>query len=396
MDCCEVCRADEGGRMSESNICYCGAYGGGVHTLSARCPKPVTSIAEPTHAPLDEEKKDAYEPMPSPRFKVFGPFALRVDANGNILTNSVGDPLIFLPAHRPSDCVAADIVVPEPGGPSIDIELRRLKIRDKNGTAHLNKLTGALRELGRALGVPDVPTNEVELIELATRMFKEQRDAIVRLKSLNVDAEIGKPYSVSATFDGEGVKAFAAHLVEWFRAQKGDNFVTIDMTDPVTKEKFELTMQRVGGKSPAQVLGELRRELEELRGTPMEPIDELMKKLPHVRSDMPAELAKESHAQLVRRVLIQNDWLQSHAKVLDELPMRIGGSGVDSCRMPREIRLIVETLRGLLKDIYDADRGAIEEMKAAGVVVDDLIDPKFQHRIEDALGLPSTRKEKKS
>jgi hypothetical protein len=215
---------------------------------------------------------------------------------------------------------------------------------------------------------------------------------ICRMTKLDVRAEVGQPFEASATFQGEGVKMFAAHMAEWFRENRGDNFVTIDMSDPTSGERFELTMRRANGKTPAQSLADLRREIEDLRGVYEQPLDELSTRLPNVRPDFIVEVQTLSNAALQRRVLIQADWLGSYSRCLDDqdISMRIPGSGVQAARDPRNIRAIVAHMSKLLREIYDADLAAADELKKIGLPVE----LRFAHKIEDAIGLPSTRPRK--
>lgn len=76
--------------------------------------------------------------------------------------------------------------------------------------------------------------------------------------------------------------------------------------------------------------------------TALDDHSELLKKLPNVHPDLVAELEKLSKWALVRRVLIQADWLGSYSKCLDGLDLRVG---VDGCWNPRDIRAAVEKLR---------------------------------------------------
>lgn len=80
------------------------------------------------------------------------------------------------------------------------------------------------------------------------------------VRKLNIDAAEGKPLNASATFEGGAVKLWAAAMVEWFRETGGQNFIVVDMTDPRTGESYSITMQKAGGKTPAQELAELRRQ----------------------------------------------------------------------------------------------------------------------------------------
>jgi hypothetical protein len=69
---------------------------------------------------------------------------------------------------------------------------------------------------------------------------------------------------------------------------------------------------------------------------------ELLKKLPRVGADFVEEIQALSRAELERRVLIQKDWVHSYSRCLDGLDLKVG---VESCRDPRDIRRIVESLR---------------------------------------------------
>lgn len=80
---------------------------------------------------------------------------------------------------------------------------------------------------------------------------------MVELRELEMSADQGK-YSAYAKFGGGAVKIFAASMVQWFKQTGGKNFVTVEMFDPDTHERYELTMQKAGGKTPAQELAELR------------------------------------------------------------------------------------------------------------------------------------------
>lgn len=211
---------------------------------------------------------------------------------------------------------------------------------------------------------------------------------ICRMTTLDVHAEVGQPFEATATFQGQGVALFAEHMLEWFREQRGENFVTLDLIDKKDGQRYQITMQRLGGKSPAEELSELRRQIEEMRGVYEQPIDDLVTRLPNVRPEMRREVMTLSMAALHRRILIQADWLGSYARAIEGNLARIPGSGVEGSRDPRNIRAIVDTMRKLLGDIYEADRVATEELAAMGLPVDS----RFAHRIEDAIDLPSTRK----
>ena len=85
--------------------------------------------------------------------------------------------------------------------------------------------------------------------------------ALVRLKRLDFKAEVDHPMVIDAAFDGAAVKLWAAAAVHWFKDTGGKNYVTMEMTDPRTGEKYELTMQKIGGKTPAEKIGELQNKL---------------------------------------------------------------------------------------------------------------------------------------
>lgn len=73
---------------------------------------------------------------------------------------------------------------------------------------------------------------------------------------------------------------------------------------------------------------------------------ELLKRLPRVGADFVEEIQALSRTELERRVLIQKDWVHSYSRCLDGLDLKVG---VESCRDPRDIRRIVESLRPELK-----------------------------------------------
>lgn len=86
------------------------------------------------------------------------------------------------------------------------------------------------------------------------------------VRKLNIDAEEGRPLNASATFEGGAVKLWAASMVEWFRESGGQNYIVVDMSDPRTGERYSITMQRAGARTPAQDLSELRARLSVTEG----------------------------------------------------------------------------------------------------------------------------------
>lgn len=75
-------------------------------------------------------------------------------------------------------------------------------------------------------------------------------------------------------------------------------------------------------------------------------LDSLCERLPHVRPDFIREVREMDHEELQRRMLIGSDWQGSFASCLNgikEIAVLPGG-GIDSCRMPDDIRRIVQAL----------------------------------------------------
>jgi hypothetical protein len=90
---------------------------------------------------------------------------------------------------------------------------------------------------------------------------KRYEEGLARLKSLNFQANETDPMIVDAAFDGAAVKLFAASAVHWFKETGGQNFVTLDMSDPRTGEHYQVTMQKAGGMTPAQKIEQLEKQL---------------------------------------------------------------------------------------------------------------------------------------
>lgn len=63
---------------------------------------------------------------------------------------------------------------------------------------------------------------------------------------------------VEATFSGAAVKAWCFLAVDWFKETGGKNYVTMDMVDSRDGARYTMTMQKAGGRTPAQDLAELR------------------------------------------------------------------------------------------------------------------------------------------
>ena len=127
------------------------------------------------------------------------------------------------------------------------------------------ELRKARAEIGDLCGDITAKNKEIERLrdELTAAMLErdELKHVAVRMTDLNISASEGHPFRAEATFKGDAVKIFAASVMQWFREQKGDNFVTCEVTDSETRERYELTMRRAGAKTPAQELAVLRRDL---------------------------------------------------------------------------------------------------------------------------------------
>lgn len=64
----------------------------------------------------------------------------------------------------------------------------------------------------------------------------------------------------------EAFRDFAVEIIKgYFTEHLGINFVTVTLTDPADGAEYELTIRKDRGKTPAQVLGEQKAELAQLR-----------------------------------------------------------------------------------------------------------------------------------
>lgn len=84
---------------------------------------------------------------------------------------------------------------------------------------------------------------------------------LVAVRKMNMHYVEGEPFHAEATFEGGAVKLWAASMVEWFRESGGKNYIVVDMSDPRTGERYSITMQRAGARTPTQDLTELRSRL---------------------------------------------------------------------------------------------------------------------------------------
>lgn len=89
----------------------------------------------------------------------------------------------------------------------------------------------------------------------------EYEETIAHLTSIDYKADGVHPTVANAAFDGAAVKLFAASAAHWFKETGGENFVTLEMSDPKTGDHYQLTMQKAGGITPAVKLGRLQERL---------------------------------------------------------------------------------------------------------------------------------------
>lgn len=96
------------------------------------------------------------------------------------------------------------------------------------------------------------------------RVGRREDEKLIAMQSMNASLKDG-----TSTFDlelgGEAPKLLAAVMIGWFKNIKADNYVTLEVTDGDTAEKYALTLQRMRGTSPAKALADLRDEVARLR-----------------------------------------------------------------------------------------------------------------------------------
>jgi hypothetical protein len=99
------------------------------------------------------------------------------------------------------------------------------------------------------------------------RVAVMHEDELCHMTSLDVRMREGEPVQIDATFAGEAMRMFAAHMAEYFRREGGKNFIVLDMSDPNTGDRFQITMQRAGGETPAVKIAKLQATLRKIRDT---------------------------------------------------------------------------------------------------------------------------------
>lgn len=189
-----------------------------------------------------------------------GPFFAVVNPDGQLRTDETGDPYLFK-QMGPHDNHSKH---------GRRVERAFVVTMDESEQEH-SALRGAEVRLLR---------EEIEVLtkreEEAKGKIKELEDTIARCTSVNISAAAGEPMDANATFQGVAVQAFAAHMAQWFDKEGGKNFVTLDM-NAVDGRRFELTMQRAGGETPAQKLSAMRALLEEIYNADREATEEMRK-----------------------------------------------------------------------------------------------------------------------
>lgn len=108
--------------------------------------------------------------------------------------------------------------------------------------------------------VADLVTEIIELYE-----YNDRAQAMIR--------RMGDPYAMDAEVDSSGTNIavrsrltimLAEQLGSYLRDDGVKNFVTMELTSPDPKVgRFEVTVRRIDGETPAEQLGRLRRELDE-------------------------------------------------------------------------------------------------------------------------------------
>ena len=79
-------------------------------------------------------------------------------------------------------------------------------------------------------------------------------------------------------------------------------------------------------------------------------LQELARNCPHVTHDWVLKVASMDPKDMRRKLIISNDWHGHFARSLDGIPEinALPGSGIDGCRMHKEVRAVV---LGLLRQI---------------------------------------------
>lgn len=108
---------------------------------------------------------------------------------------------------------------------------------------------------------PDCVVEALESINAALEIVRGASEPEVRLTEMSLKAREGEPFEATGQFQGDAIKEWAVAMVQSFREKGGINYIACDLSDPTTGERYEITMQKAGGRTPAQDLAELRSQL---------------------------------------------------------------------------------------------------------------------------------------
>lgn len=90
--------------------------------------------------------------------------------------------------------------------------------------------------------------------EYLRSLVEERYKDTARLMTMNLS-----PDEAKMTIQHKFVEPMALMMVDWFKLSGGVNYVALGMTDGV--EKYEFTMQRVDGKTPSEIVADLKGEV---------------------------------------------------------------------------------------------------------------------------------------
>lgn len=83
-----------------------------------------------------------------------------------------------------------------------------------------------------------------------------------KVTDFDVSTAPGSLTDAKAVFEGTAVQLLARDLVQWFRENGAQNYVTLNLSDPDTGDGYELTMQRTDHETPGDQVESLLDGLE--------------------------------------------------------------------------------------------------------------------------------------
>lgn len=100
--------------------------------------------------------------------------------------------------------------------------------------------------------------------------IEELKEEIVRLQSIiDGDFEVKSFHfedgKFDAAFEGSVVKVIAAELVNLYKSAGGDNYLSLELRDPDTEERFEIIIQRCLGERPAEKAKRLQKKIDAIK-----------------------------------------------------------------------------------------------------------------------------------